>query len=116
MDNALLVRSFEPSRDLSEEGECFVERDRTPSQPVGQRLPGNELHREKRDAVLFFQSIEGGDVSVIQRREKPGFPLETCELLFIIREGFREDLDGDFAAELGVPRAVDFPHAPRAKG
>lgn len=41
------------------------------------------------------------------------FPAETCEVLHVLREGLRQDLDRDVASEDGVGGPIDFAHAAR---
>ena len=44
-----------------------------------------------------------------------GFALESREPLGVVCEGVGQHLDRDLAAEVGVERAIDFPHPARAK-
>jgi hypothetical protein len=59
--------------------------------------------------------VDGGDVGVVQRREKMGFALEPREAFGNRGQLFREEFDRDFAMELGVPGAVNVPHPARAQ-
>ena len=42
------------------------------------------------------------------------FALKTGESFCIVREGFRQDLDGDVTPELGVVRLINLSHTARA--
>src|SRR5690349_8111495 len=37
----------------------------------------NKFHHERRDAVAFFEPVDGGDVRMIERGEDFGFATET---------------------------------------
>jgi hypothetical protein len=38
------------------------------SDPVGERWPFDELHHQRPNTVCFLQTVDDGDVRVIQRR------------------------------------------------
>ena len=42
--------------------------------------------------------------------------LEARQRLRIVRQMLGQDLDGDFAVQAGIPRAVNFSHTARADG
>jgi hypothetical protein len=58
-----------------------------------------------------FQAVDGGDVRMVQRRQRPGFTLETRQPVGIVRDRVGEDLDRDLAAEVGIGRAPHLAHA-----
>jgi len=100
---------------------------------VARRLPGrdalelvepvlafHQLHHEKEPTSVFAEAVECRDPGMVQLREELPLALEApdaFDALGILREGLREDLDGDIAPELRVPRPVDFalPPAPRSE-
>jgi hypothetical protein len=45
----------------------------------------------------FFEVMDGSDVGMIQRSEQAGFALESRQPLFVFREGFGKNLDGNIA-------------------
>ncbi len=53
---------------------------------------------------------------MVERGQHLRFALETREALRVVHEGVRENLQGDIAVELGVPRLVHLAHAARADG
>ena len=61
-------------------------------------------------AVFVLESMDAGDVRMIQRRQELGFALEPRETICVAREFFRKDFNGNVAIELGVARAVDLAH------
>jgi hypothetical protein len=49
---------------------------------------------------------------MIKRSQDLGFALEAGQTLGILRQGIREDLDGDVTIGLGIASAVHFAHTP----
>ena len=88
---------------------------RSAVQPLGQSLARHELHDEIEGAVGFFQSVNRGDVGMIQRREELRFSPEPIDAQLIVCERFGQDLDGDVALELPIARGVNLAHAACAK-
>ena len=65
---------------------------------------------------MLLQTVQRGDVRVIELGKESGFPLETVQAFFVPCKLLRKNLDGDLAAERHVPSAVDLAHAPLADG
>ena len=84
--------------------------------PLGERFPFDKLHDQKRLAFGFFETVKCRYPWMIERGKKPRFPLETGQLLRMLRELFGKDFDGDFTPELSVPGAVDLAHSARTDG
>ena len=114
MDDALLVRRFERLGDLSGDRQRLVDRDRAVGDPLGQIVALDQFHHEGVVARGFLDRIDGGDVGMIQRRERLRLALEPRQALEIGRERVGKDLDGDLATERRVRRSVHLPHAPFA--
>ena len=114
MNDSVLVRGLEGLRDLPGDGERFVERNRSVCNAIRERRPFHELEDQGPDAVSFFESVDRGDVRMIERREHACFPLESREAIRIVRESIRQDFERHVAAELSVVGALDFAHAARA--
>ena len=111
MNDALLVRRLQGLCDLLRDLQCLVEWDRSTRGPPGEILAFDELHHEGLDAVSVFQSVDGGDVWVVQRREGLGFTLEAREPICVVRECLGQDLERDVAIQLRVAGPEDVPHA-----
>jgi len=111
MNDALLVRRFEPFGDLLEQRQRLTDGYRAGDEPFRQRFSFDQLHHEELLAVRLFDPVDGGDVRVVQRCQKMRFPLEASEPLRVLGEIVGKDFDGDFAPELGVAGAVDPAHA-----
>src|SRR4030095_8348459 len=71
----------------------------------------NEFHHERADAVGFFETVDVGDVQMVQRGQGLGLALKPRNPLGVAGERRGQDLDRDGAIQLRVPRAVDFTHA-----
>ena len=65
-----------------------------------------------KSATIPSLADRGG--SHFERREHLGFALEAREAIGIESENLRENLERHVAIQLGVARAIDFPHAARA--
>ena len=80
--------------------------------PCGERLALHQLHHQEVAAVDLFDPVQGGDVGMVQRRERLRLALEPQRPLAIGHEGFEHQLEGHVAFEPSVARPVDFTHAP----
>ena len=79
MDDPLLVRGLERLGDLSRDRERFIDRNRAPRDPVGQRHTLDEFHHEGCGPAGAFDAVNERDVGMIQRGQRPGFAVETRE-------------------------------------
>jgi hypothetical protein len=116
--DALLVRRGESVRDLPRDVEHLREREarvRIPRDQLCEGRPFHELHDQRRNAVGFFETIDLGDVGMVQRRQHPRFPFEAREPFRLVGEGCRQDLDRHVTVEPAIARPVDLPHAAHAE-
>src|SRR5262245_14344442 len=67
MNDPLLMRRFQRIRYLPRDWNCFSERNRTALDPLRQRFSWHQFHDEKVTVIDLFQSVNGGDVGMIQR-------------------------------------------------
>jgi hypothetical protein len=111
MDDALLVRSFECLGDLSCDGDGFVNGYRPAGQPVGDGGPLHQFHDQRQHTVRLLQSIESGDVLVIQRREDLRLPPKTSDPFWIRCKRIGEHFQGIVAVQREVMRSPDLAHA-----
>ena len=65
MDDALLVRRFQRVSDLLPDGERLVDRDRPARNAFCEVLALNQFHHERADAIGFFETVDLGDVRVL---------------------------------------------------
>ena len=99
VDDALFVSLLDSFGHLSSNVYRLVDGNRTFREPRGKVFTLDELHHQKQLAIGLFQSVERGNAGVIQGPEQLRFAAQPCEPLRVLRKFFREDLDGDVAAE-----------------
>jgi hypothetical protein len=109
------VRRAQAFRDLTRERNGALDR-RTAlaQQQLAQRVTAHELHHEIRCPAVDSGIVNRDDVRVRERGERANLARESDQIL---RSGPRvHQLHGNFAfaAELGVARTVDGPHAAAA--
>ncbi len=108
MDDAVLVRFFEPLRDLPRDGDGLVNRKRTAGEALREVFAKDEFHHQRdggscRGGPLcppargvpkgahegrpyVLQSVNRRDVRMVQGREGLCFAPEPCDSFVIIRE------------------------------
>ena len=79
VDDAFLMSGFERVGDLTRDGKCFLNRQRTRRQTLGKRRALHEFEYEAADAVRLLQSVDGADVWMVQRCQHPRLELEPLE-------------------------------------
>ncbi len=102
---------FESFGNLAADFQCFFDGKRSLVQPFSERLTFDQLQNQEAFAIGFLQTIDGGDVGMIERCEQLGFTLETGQPLGISGEDVRQNLDGDLSVQVCVFGPVDFAHA-----
>ncbi len=65
---------------------------------------------------MFFETIERGDVLVIDLGEESGFSLESFQSVFVSCELLGKNFDSDVSSEFGITGSIDFTHATRTNG
>jgi hypothetical protein len=116
MDQASRVRRRKPVRDLTADLQRLSQRQGPVREQIPKVLPVDELHGDERDRIRESNLVDRHDVGVIQRGRGAGLLLEPAEALRVCGEGGGQHLDRGFAAEPGIPRAVNLSHCPRADG
>ncbi len=114
VDDAGGVSGREALRDLDRGGGDDLDGERPAVEPVPERLPLEELGDEVGDPVVAPDVEDGEDVRVVEPPDRLHLDLEPANPVGVGGPGPREDLDGDVAAEPGVPGAPDLAHSPRA--
>jgi hypothetical protein len=115
VDDALLVGFLQGFRDLASDAQRFVHRDGTALQPLREILALDQLEDEQRLAVQLFETVDRGDVWMIQRGEQVGFTAEAGESFGVLRDLGRQQLDRDAAAQPRVAGALYLAHAARTQ-
>jgi len=81
LDDASFVRSFECFRDLPCDRQRFVQRNCTHGQAIFQRRPVDELHHERVDTVLSFETVNRCDARMVESGQHFRFAPEPGETL-----------------------------------
>ena len=115
MDDPSLVGRFERRRDLPRDRQCLIDGNRPLRDAVGQCRSVDQLQNERLHAMRFFETVNCGDMWVVQRRQHLRLTLEARDAIEISGEEFRKDLQCDIAIELRVMRAIDLAHPARAE-
>ena len=116
VDDAGGVRAGEPVGQLAGDVEHLPGRQRElGANQVAQRRAVHELHDGEGQPGRLADLVDGDDVGVVEGRGRAGLLGESTEAVRDRGEGLGQELDGDVAAEVEVPRTVDLAHAPRAQ-
>src|SRR5262245_63398502 len=99
MNDSFLMRVLQRLGNLLRNGQGLSNWNRAALDRIGQCFSSDQLHHEKVAAVDFLQSVNCGDVRMIQRCQYPCLTLETRNTFGIVAECFRKELDGNTAAE-----------------
>src|ERR1700694_5697668 len=114
MNDSFLVSSFERLGNLYSDLQRFLNGERASLHSLGERLAGNQLHHEASHTVALLQTVDRGNVRMIQRCEHPRFALKTGQPFRIIYEVCRKDFDRYVAPERSVVRLIHLAHSSRA--
>ena len=82
----------------------------------GERLALEVLHDEELDARGRPDIVERADVRMRKRCDRARFALEANTRTFVVKQTWRDYLDGNNAAEPRVARAIDLAHPPAPSG
>ena len=113
VDDPAPVCSVERVDDLDRVFDRSRERQRSPLQPLLERLTIDVLHDQVVDVVLHPDVVERADVRMIQAGDDPGFALEACDALRVVRQMLGQRLDGDGAVQARIDGAIHLTHAAR---
>jgi hypothetical protein len=108
VNHAVTVRVIERLGDLNRKMDDVANRQRSPLEPGGQRLPFDVLHHQEGSVAVPADVVERADVRMVQGGDGACFVLEAD----LVHRGQRRvhHFDGDGAVETGVARPVDFAH------
>ena len=110
VNDRFLVSGVERLGDLQRGRERLFQRKGTGPQLVRERLALDELEDEIVHAVDLFESVNGGDVGMVESGEKLRLALEPAAAL-IGSERLGKHFDGNVPAELRIGGPIDNPHA-----
>ena len=114
MDDAFGMRSLQPVGDLNREIQKVVRPERLIGNPALERLPFEQFHGDEGPAGVLANVVDRADVRMIQRRGRPGLAQKAVQRHAVLGEFFREEFEGDGAAQARVFGLEDNPHAPAA--
>jgi hypothetical protein len=115
MNDAGLVRLRERIGHLAGDLKSLLERRSSASQQLPESRAFDELHHDEELAVELPDVVNGDDAGVVQCRRCSCFVLEPPDGARVGERFDTENLDGDLAAELQIPCAIDPAHAAGAE-
>ncbi len=86
MNDPTFVCRFEGLRELFEQGQCVGERDRSVAETLREVLAGHQLHFQQGPPVDLLESMERGDVRMVQRPEQAGLSIEPAAAALVASE------------------------------
>ena len=89
---------------------------RSPPQPLTERLAFQQLGHDEGDAVFVSDVMDRQNVGMREGGDGFGLPLEAGQRIGVICQAFRQHLDRHVAIEARVAGAVHLSHAARAEG
>jgi hypothetical protein len=101
------VGGLERFGDLLRHRQRFVRVHRPARQPLGEVITLDQLHDER----AFFEAVDVRDVGMIERRQDFRFALESRQPLAIVGDISGQDLEGDLALQLRIPRPIHLAHS-----
>jgi hypothetical protein len=110
VDDPLVVGRVESPGDLERDLDRSLPRQRSRGEPGAERHALQELRDGVGDPAALAQVEDRQDVRVGKGGDGPRLALEPLEGAAIGRQQLGQDLDGDFAAEPGIPRPVHLAH------
>jgi len=116
MDDTFLVRFLQCVRDLDGDDECFVGGNGPARDAFGKSLALDELEHEEKNRARLFQTVDRGDVWMIQGREYFRLSLESSQSFLVFGEQIGQNLDRHLPTELSIPRPINLSHAAPADG
>ena len=115
MHHAAGMSGLETGGDLHADLDGLVQRQGAGDQSLREILAGHQLHDQEADSPALVESVDRGDVGMIERGQQFRLALEAHQPVGVGAEGLRQDLDRHLAVERGVDRAPDLAHAALAE-
>ena len=110
MDDSLGVSRFQCVGNLSCAIESLID-----GEGAAERFAFDQLQHQTCRTFGFLQTVNRGDVGMIQRGHGAGFLLEALATGRIVSQRLGQNLQGDFAFEPRVLCPIDLAHPPGAK-
>jgi hypothetical protein len=74
-------------------------------------LPLHQFHHEDPRPVGLLESVDRGDVGVVERSEHLGFPLEAPHALLVLGKDRGQDLERYLAVQPGIGGPIHLTHS-----
>jgi hypothetical protein len=87
---------------------------RTPLQPLRQRLAFQVLHHQINNPAVLADIVQHADMRMVQVGRGARFTLQTLAAGGVVGEHGGQDFDSHCPIEPRVPRAIDLTHSTRA--
>jgi hypothetical protein len=84
-------------------------------EPIRESRPFDQFHDQRGRPVDLLETVDLGDVRMVQRRQHLRFALQAREPIGIAGKRFRQDLDRHLSLQPGVARAIHLTHAAAAE-
>ena len=111
MDDATRVRAAHALGDLARDPSTLGDTDGTSGDEVGERRAVHELHHDRAGSDEILETVDGRDVGMVDRRERPSLALEAGGAFGTRMLRLRQHLDRDVTAEPTIGGAIDLAHA-----
>jgi hypothetical protein len=82
----------------------------------GKILALDEFHHQGREVGRLLDSVDRGNVRVVQHGEHFGFALKAREAIGVAGDRRRQHFDRDRPLQIGVSRTIDLSHAAGTDG
>jgi hypothetical protein len=106
------VGVFQSVGDLPGDADRLIDGNRASFDAISECWPFHQLHYQSASAPGIFQSVDRGDIGMIEGGEDLGFALETRHAFGITGKGFWQNLDSYITAKLGITGTVNLPIPP----
>src|SRR5262245_40549028 len=110
MNDSLFMCRFECLGDLLGNWQRLVHRNWASRNPICKRLAFDTLHDERLHTIRLLQTVDVGNVRMIERGEHLRFSPESSESVGIRCEGTRQYLQGVVSIERSVMCSPDLAH------
>jgi hypothetical protein len=107
----LPVCRFVCVRDLPGDRHGLFEAERAACDAIGERRTVDVLERERADPGCLFETVDAGNMRVIERRQELRLALEASDSFWVVRESSRQYFERCLPVEMNIARAIYLTHA-----
>ena len=110
VDDSGAVRRFERKGELARDVVGGIAGQRALRDSIAEIIALDQFHGEKTHSIRLEETVDRGDVGMIQRCQESRLAFEPREPIGVVGHRFRKDLEGNLAVEAGVECAPDDTH------